>query len=117
MLVRLLINAISVYFTAYLLEGVRIDGFLVAIGVALLLAIVNTFLRPLLIILTIPITIITFGLFLIIINILMIELVDWMVEGFYIRSVVWTILFAGIMFIINSILNAILGVDKKNYNS
>lgn len=114
MLARLLINALSVYFTAYLLEGVSVDGFVVSIGVALLLAIVNTFLRPLLIILTIPITIITFGLFLIIINILMIELVDWMVEGFYIRSFIWTVLFAGIMFVINSILYAVFGLDKKN---
>jgi putative membrane protein len=112
----LLVNAVSVYFTAYLLEGVVIDGFLVSIGVALLLAIVNTFLRPILIILTIPITVVTFGLFLFVLNIFMIELVDWLVDGFYIKNFIWAVAFAVIMFFINLVLNSILGLDKGNKN-
>lgn len=113
MLLRLLVNAVSIYLTAYLLEGVIVNNFFYAIGVAILLAIVNTVLRPILVVLTIPITILTLGLFLFVINVLMILLVDWMVEGFYVQSFLWALIFGIVVFFINVILNAILGIEKE----
>lgn len=113
MLVRLLVNALSIYLTAYILRGVIIENFLYAIGVAILLAIVNTVIRPVLVILTIPITIVTLGLFLFVINVLMIMLVDWLVDGFYVQNFWWALIFGIVMFFINVILNAILGVEKE----
>ncbi len=113
MLIRLLVNALSVYFTAYLLSGVIIENFFYAIGVAILLAIVNTVIRPVLIILTIPITILTLGLFLFVINVFMIMLVDWIVDGFYVQNFWWALLFGIVMFFINVILNSILGLEKE----
>lgn len=113
MLIRLLINALSVYLTAYLLGGVHVDDFLYAIGVALLLAIVNIVIRPILIVLTIPITVLSFGLFIFVINVLMIMLVDFMVDGFYVNNFWWALLFGIVMFFINVVLNSILGLEKK----
>ncbi|MEQ8358797.1 MAG: phage holin family protein [Cytophagales bacterium] len=113
MLIRLLVNALSVYLTAYLLSGVVIEDFLYAIGVAILLAIVNTVIRPILIILTIPITILTLGLFLFVINVFMIMLVDWIVDGFYVQNFWWALLFGIVMFFINVVLNSILGLEKE----
>ncbi len=113
MLIRLLVNALSVYLTAYLLSGVIIKDFLYAIGVAILLAIVNTIIRPILVVLTIPITIVTFGLFLFVINVFMIMLVDWFVDGFYVSNFWWAFLFGIVMFFINVVLNSILGLEKE----
>ena len=105
MLVKLLVNAVSVYLTAMLLDGVHVDSFLYAIGVAFLLAVVNVTVKPVLIILTIPITLITLGLFLFIINILMILLVDWFIAGFYVDGFMWALFFAIVMFFVNTVLN------------
>jgi putative membrane protein len=116
MILKLFINALSVYFTAFLLSGVHLDDFLVAIGVAIVLAIVNTLLKPILVILTIPITILTLGLFLLVINVLMIQLTDWFIDGFRIDGFIWAVIFAAIMFIINTLLNSLFGLDKKDNN-
>jgi putative membrane protein len=113
MLIRLFVNALSVYFTAYLLAGVKIENFFVAIGVAFMLAVVNTFLRPILVILTIPITLVTLGLFLIVINTMMILLVDWIIGGFEVYGFWWALLFGIVMFIINAVLYSIFGIKEE----
>lgn len=112
MLIRLLVNALSVYLTAYLLSGVHIDNFFYAIGVAFMLALVNTFLRPILVILTIPITLVTLGLFLIVINTLMILLVDWFIGGFVVYGFWWALIFGIVMFLINAVLYSIFGLKE-----
>jgi len=67
-LIRLLVSALAAMLTAYLLPGVKIDNFITALILALVLAILNLLVKPVLIILTLPVTIVTLGLFLLVIN-------------------------------------------------
>lgn len=102
-ILRLLIYTGAVLLTAWLLPGVTVEKFTTALMVAIALAIFNTFLRPLLIFLTIPVTIFTFGLFLLVINALIILLVAWFVPGFEVVGFWWALLFSVILSIIASI--------------
>lgn len=104
-----ILNSISVYATASLLEGVEIKNFWSAIFVAALLAIVNVFIKPILVILSLPITILTFGLFVWVINALLIMLVDQMVTGFKVRSFSWALVFGLVMSVISWFLFKLFG--------
>ena len=104
-----LLNSISVYVTAKLLAGVEVKNFWSAIFVAALLALVNIFIKPVLVILSLPVTILTLGLFIWVINAALIMLVDAMVEGFKVRSFAWALIFGVVMSIINWILFALFG--------
>lgn len=101
LLLSLLINGLLVYVCANILAGVGIDGYLDAVVVALLLGLVNFFVKPILTLLTLPITILTLGLFLLVINGAMVLLVDWMFDGFYVDGWVWAIVFALVMAFFN----------------
>jgi putative membrane protein len=84
---RLLIHMVSILIISYLLPGlIRVDGIWAALVAAFLLGIVNTILRPILIFFTLPITILTLGLFLLVINGLMLWLVSTVVKGFYVEG-------------------------------
>lgn len=104
MIYTLLINSVAVYLTAKLLDGVEIKSFLSAVVVAILLALVNTFIKPVIVFLTLPVTILTLGLFILVINALMLMLVDALTEGIRIKSFAWAVIFS----IFLSILNALL---------
>lgn len=108
---KLVISAFAVFLTAYLLTGVTIDGFFTALLVALVLSILNTIVKPILIILTIPATILSLGLFLFVINAIIIMLADNLVGGFTVDSFWWALLFSIILSIINSLFNQ--GESKK----
>jgi len=99
-----LLNSVAVFATAKVLSGVEIKNFWSAIIVAALLAIVNTFLNPILQIVSLPVTIITLGLFALVINTLMIMLVDALVEGFKVKNFGWAFVFGIVMSLISSIL-------------
>lgn len=107
----LLINALGVYVTAAVLPGVGLRGFGTAILVALVLAVVNALIRPLLILLTLPLTILTLGLFLLVINALMVMLVDALLDGFYTRNFWWALLFSLVLAVINMVLFSLVGVE------
>ena len=86
-LVRLLINVIAILIISYLFPGlIRVDGFWPALVAAVILGIVNTFLRPILVILTFPITLLTLGLFLFVVNGFMLWLVSGLVQGFQVSG-------------------------------
>ena len=110
-LIRLLIAAVSVLITAYVLPGVEVSSFLIALIVAGVLALLNAVIKPILVLLTIPITVITFGLFLLVINALLILLTDWLVPGFDVDGFWWALLFSLILSLIMAIFNAIAGVN------
>lgn len=99
-----LLNSVAVYATSKVLPGVEIKNFWSAIVVAALLAIVNTFLNPIIQFISLPVTIITLGLFALVINTLMIMLVDQLVEGFKIKNFWWAFLFGLVMSIVSGIL-------------
>lgn len=103
-LLKLLLSSIAVYLTAWILPGVHLDSFLVSLLVALVLGLVNTFLKPLLIILTIPVTIITLGLFLIVINAVLVMFVNHIVPGFTVDGFWWAVAFSLIVSFVTSLL-------------
>ena len=111
-LINIFLTAIIVIITTYLLPGVHIKDFLTAIIVAFILALLNGIIKPILVLLTIPITILTFGLFLLVINSLMILLADNLVSGFYVEGFWWALMFSLVM----TFISYVLGVNKKDNN-
>lgn len=104
-LLRLLVNTLSVFFTAWILgDAVYLSGFTTAIGVAIVLALLNLFIKPLLVVFTLPATVFTFGLFLFVINALVIMLADSLVTGFTVANFWWALLFSFVLSIISSLL-------------
>ena len=96
-LLRLLIQVVAILIIAHIAPSlIRVDGFLAALVAALLLGIVNTILRPILVILTFPLTLLSFGLFLFVINALMLWLVSALVSGFHVSGF-WGALFGSIL--------------------
>ena len=86
-LARVIINMVAILIITYLFPGImRVDGFIGALAVSFILGIVNAVIRPILIILTLPLTVFTFGFFLLIINGLMLGLVSYFVPGFYVSG-------------------------------
>lgn len=104
---RLFINALAVFIAAYVLPGVAVDAPLTALIVAVALGVVNTFLKPILVILTLPITFVTLGLFLLVINGGLVLLVDRLVAGFVVDGFLWALLFSLVVSLIGSFLNAL----------
>ena len=107
-LVKLLISTLAVIITAYLLPGgveVQNDSIVIAIIVAAVLAFLNSILKPIFIFLTIPITVFSFGLFLLVINALIIMLADKLVDGFKVKNFWWALIFSIMLSIVNSILS------------
>jgi len=112
-LTKLLLSAISVIIASYLLPGVKVESFGSALIVAAFLAILNVTLKPILIVLTIPITFITFGLFLLVINALMILLADQVIPGFRVEGFWWALGFSLILSILTSLFDDLFGKNKK----
>ena len=86
LLVHLLVSALLLMLVGYLVPGIHVAGFGYALLAALVLGIVNTLVRPILILITLPITVLTLGLFLIVVNALMLLLTGALVPGFRISS-------------------------------
>jgi len=104
-IVRIIVTAAVAFGLSYILHsGIQIDSFWTALLVALVLAILNAIIKPILIILTFPITLITLGLFLFVINALMILLTSHLVQGFKVNGFWWALLFSLLLSIISSLL-------------
>ena len=84
---HLIVSAALLLLVANLVRGVRLGGALSALLAALVLGLVNAFIRPVAVLLTLPLTIVTFGLFLLVVNALMLKLTAALVPGFSIRGV------------------------------
>ncbi|MFN2457720.1 MAG: phage holin family protein [Chitinophagaceae bacterium] len=108
LLFKIIITAVAAFLAAKFLPGVTISDAKTAVIVALVLALLNAFLKPILVALTIPITIITFGLFLLVINILIIFLAEYIVPGFSVDGWVSALLFSLIVSLITYILDVFL---------
>jgi putative membrane protein len=99
------ITALSLWVASYVFSGIKFEGFGSLAISALLLGFANAIVKPMLIVLTLPLTAVTFGLFLLVINALMILLVSWLVRGFKVSGF-WTALFASIFI---SVLSFVIG--------
>lgn len=103
--VRLLLTALAVLITAYLLPGVHVTNFFWALLVAAVLALFNVTIKPLLVIITIPITVFTLGLFLLVINAVIILLASAVIPGFTVEGFWWALGFSLVLYLINAIFN------------
>ncbi|GDX52522.1 membrane protein [Bacteroidota bacterium] len=112
-LIKILVTGLAVLVSAYLLPGVTVDNMITAIGVAAVLAVLNAFVKPVLIILTLPITIFSLGLFLLVINAFMIMLAGKFVPGFTVDGFWYALLFSIVLSIINSLFEASNPENKR----
>ena len=113
LILRILLSALAVVILSYLLPGVGVDSFVTAIVVAVVLSLLNFLVKPILVILTLPITILTLGLFLLVINAIIILLAANFIDGFHVSSIWWAILFSLLLSLLQSILFSLLKEDKN----
>ncbi len=108
LLINWLVSAMVIFSVAYVLPGVHIQDFTAALVVALVLGVINALVKPVLTILTLPITIITLGLFSLVMNALLILLMGSIVPGFKIDGFIWALLFGILLSIVNFVVNNFL---------
>lgn len=106
-LVSWLISTLVILATAYLLPGVTVSGFMAAFVTALVLGVINAVLKPVLVLLTLPINVLTLGLFTLVINALLIMLTTYIVPGFAVAGFGWAILFGLVLSLFNSFKNTL----------
>lgn len=109
MIITWLISALAVFLTAQLLSGIEIKNYLTAIYASLILALANVFVKPIVEIITLPINILTLGLFTLVINALMVLLVAALVKSFRVKNFWWAILFGLVIYPINFMLSKLIG--------
>ena len=107
-LLRWGINTVSLILTSYLVKGIQIANFRAALLAALLLGLVNAFIKPVIMILTLPLNILTLGLLTLVINGLLLSFVAWAIPGFTVISIGWAILGAVILSIISTCLSILV---------
>jgi putative membrane protein len=112
LLLKILVTAGLVLIIPYLITGIKIDGFMTALCVAIVLGLLNIFVKPIFVVLTLPFTIFTLGLFLLVINALIILICDTIVGGFSVNSFWTAVLFSIILSISQSIIYKIIGGNK-----
>lgn len=113
MILRFLLTAVAVVILAKVLPGVGVDGYLSAVIVAVVLGLLNFFIKPLLVIFTLPVTILTLGLFLIVINGIIILLASKLIDGFRVDGILYAIIFSFLLSVLQSLLHSLLKDDKK----
>ena len=103
-----LINALALLALPYLLPSIHVAGFATALGVAVVLGLINTLIRPLLLLLTLPVTLLTLGLFIFVINGMMFLLAAWLLDGFvvdgFIAGVIGSTLYSVISWLLTRLL-------------
>ena len=107
LLINWVVSALAILASAYLLPGVHVASFTTALVAAVVLGIINAVLKPILLILTLPINILTLGLFTLVINAVVILLAANLVPGFNVDGFWWALIFSVVLSIINSFLHTI----------
>ena len=103
-LLNWLISSLVILVLSLILPGVTVTGFLPALGAALVLGVINALLKPILIILTLPINILTLGLFTLVINAALVMLAAAVVPGFAVSSFLWALVFGVTLSLVSAIL-------------
>lgn len=106
-IIALLLNSLAVFVTAYILPGIHLKDYWTALVVAVVLGVINTFIRPIILILTLPINILTLGLFTFVILGGLVLLVSSIVPGFQVDGFWWALAFALVLSLINSFIHSI----------
>ncbi|WP_026914181.1 phage holin family protein [Christiangramia portivictoriae] len=111
LLLRLLLTAVAVVILAKILPGVSVDSYWTAIIVAIVLSLLNFIVKPILVLFTLPVTILTLGLFLLIINAIIIFMADGFIDGFDVSGWFMAIIFSLLLSLFQSVLFSILKSD------
>lgn len=107
MFFKIIASTASVLIAAYIVPDVNVDTLTTALIVAIVLGAINVFIRPILVILTLPITVITLGIFAFLINVAIVMFVAYVVPGFEIATILAAVLFSLLLSLVNSFLNAL----------
>jgi putative membrane protein len=113
-LLKILITTVNAFILAYLLPGIMMDNFFTSITVAIILALLDAFIKPLLILLTLPVTILTLGLFLFVINACMILIGAHFIKSFHVDSFWYALLFGILLAFFNSLVHKLAFPDQQN---
>ena len=103
-LINWIVSTLVIFAGAYLLPGVHVESFLAAFVAALTIGVINAILKPILLLLTLPINILTLGLFTLVINASLIMLAAYLVPGFAVASFLWALLFGLILSIVSTLI-------------
>jgi putative membrane protein len=107
-LIRVIVNALAILAAAYILPGIEVSGGLAVVAAGLVLAIINAVVRPVLIFLTLPFTLVTLGLFLFVLNAFCLWLTSWLVKGFEVQGF-WPAVFGAMLVsVVSWVVNAFL---------
>ncbi len=109
-IVRLLVCGLILFLIPNYLKGIQVDGYVTAIIVALVMSILNTFVRPILSLISLPITFLTLGLFSLVISVCMVYLCDYLVDGFQVEGFLPPLILSFIL----SIANGVIGMFQKD---
>jgi len=105
-IVKLLFTTFFVLMLAHFMPGVHVDTFYTALMVAVVLALLNMFIKPIIVFFTLPVTVLTLGLFLLVINALIVMLCDYLIDGFKIVDFIHALIFSLVLSICQSIVSA-----------
>jgi putative membrane protein len=105
-LISWLVSALVILTASYILPGVHVENFTAALVTAIVLGVINLFIKPFILLLTLPITLVTFGLFALVINAALILLAGSVVPGFTVDGFWWALLFSIVLSLINAFLNS-----------
>ena len=112
-LIRWLILTAAIMFTSYILDGIQVSGFFSALLAAAILSVLNVFLRPVLILLTLPFNILTLGLFTFVINAILLMMVSGVISGFTVRDFGSALFGSLLISIVNAVLGLFVADDRK----
>jgi len=111
--IKILIGGVAVTIAEFLLPGIHLDSVMTGFILAAVIILINLTIKPLFIILTLPITVFTLGLFLLVINALVILVCDWLIPGFSVDGFWWALLFALVLSILNGLFGNSLGSAQR----
>lgn len=106
-------SCFSIFIASYITPGIEVANVITIIVLAIVLGILNTFLKPILLLLTLPVTILTLGLFIFVLNALIILLASLIVPGFFVNGFFSALLFSIVVSVVNWFLNIFLNSGKN----
>ena len=116
LLTQVLLTTLSILIVTYLLPGVHVVDAWHALLLAFVITGLNMIVRPVLILLTLPVTVLTLGLFLFVINAINVLIADYLMDSFRVDGFWWALLFSILLTVVISILEKMLGVKKNEYD-